>query len=254
MGKAKIVSGGPSGKYRIEIIKSIAHSVARLKVVNESLAEIAKKIIETEANYWAALAALEKATKDLESAIEKLVDDTKEAVKATEDAAKAKADVASKLRLWNKLKMERVSLEKEKKYLEAVIAPEQIDAYCADLTENLSVNEVVGTAEIDGKRGDIHILPGGKTAGALGLLKPAGDGSAAGAVFNLTMFAWWQKFKPTFRAGRVTATRVSKNSSGGKLNVFCNVTLDEAITPALSSNININQAAKLENVPAFYMH
>jgi len=252
MGQAKIISGGTDGYYRVELIKDIADTTARLAEVNESLSMIAGKIAQAQSDYLTAVAALENALDVLDDAISAMTDDVSDVLQATETANTARADAGAKLRTWNSLKMEQVSLDKEKTRLEAMVAPEQMDVYCADLTEDLSTGTTVGTLEINGNGSDVHIRPGGSASGALGKIKPAGDGSAAGAVFNLALFPWWQKFLPTYRAGVITATTATKASENSPFEVTVNVTLDAALSS--QQGIDINQAATLQNVPAVYMN
>mgnify|MGYP000417927894 CR=1 FL=1 len=139
------------------------------------------------------------------------------------------------------------SYEKEKSYLENnVEASKSMTAWCADFSTELTGE--VGTIEIDGNNEKgVLIYP----AGCIGLyaaynlsihgaVSPSIALSPSNCYFNRAIFPAWQKYKPTFRLGEITAL-------DGDL---CAIDLD----PSLSreQNLNINQTTTLVDVPIEY--
>ena len=248
MGKALIKNGGPDGHYLIHLIREVTASTKRLAVVIEKIALVEERLLAAETAYNDAVVALDNALIALDSAI--AGGDETEMWEATETATTCRTKLEVALKSFADLKLENQSMVKERARLEALVAPEPVECYCADLTEDLGYNETVGTIEINGEGGShIRIQPGGKTDNALGLLEPAGDGSAAGAIFNLALFPLWQKHKPTYRGGRVSAVRLDRAVNPPV--VYCDVTLDAVLSPL--SEIDVNQTPTLENVRAYYM-
>ncbi len=135
------------------------------------------------------------------------------------------------------LKLQKVSLGKRLQLLQAHPDDPVMAAWCADLTEDLSGD--VGTAEIPGERGDVQVLPAGR-AGS-GQFQRAIAGTPAGTFFNLAVLPAWQKWKPTFRYGTITA--ISED--------ICSVALEDA--QSSQQALNINQASTLSGVPIEYM-
>lgn len=134
-------------------------------------------------------------------------------------------------------KLEKTADEKRKTRLGGIVMPGDptIGAWCADLTEDLSGD--VGTIEVPGERGAVNIHPGYDDAGAYdedrdGQLFPAVAQTPAQCFFNLAMLPGWQKWKPTFRYGTITAMSEAT----------CSITLDDAESSQQELDINDNLA------------
>lgn len=143
------------------------------------------------------------------------------------------------------LTLRKTSLEKRKAYLIANLSTDpSLTAWCADLTEDLT--GIVGTVEVPGERGTVLIQPGydgnaAYDAARDGQLQKLAANTPAGTFWNAAMLPGWQKWKPTYRFGTITAI------SGDT----CDITLEVAKSSA--QNLNINQAATLSGVAIEYM-
>lgn len=143
------------------------------------------------------------------------------------------------------LTLRKTSLEKRKALLiDTLITDPTLPVWCTDLTEDLT--GIVGTVEVPGERGTVLIQPGYDGNAAYNstrdgqLQKPAAN-TAAGTFWNAAMLAGWQKWRPTYRFGEITAI------SGDT----CDVRLEQATSSA--QNLNINQTATLSSVTIEYM-
>jgi len=135
------------------------------------------------------------------------------------------------------------------KKLEALIPDDPIvDAWCADLSDELSGE--VSTIEIPGEKTFVNVAPGyvdGVYYGApvdvakYGQLTPVMAMSPSATFYNLAMLPGWQKWKPTYRYGQITAI-------DGDL---CDVSL-EGIESS-QQNLDVNQSNTLSDVSISYM-
>ena len=138
------------------------------------------------------------------------------------------------------------SAAKRKQFLEANMpADETISAWCADLTEDLTGE--IGTVEIPGETAYIQIQPGYESNAVYniprdGQLLPTVIASAAQSFYNLAMMPGWQKWKPLFRYGTITAI------DGDTASVAV-----EGITSSQQSLV-INQTDSLSDVAIEYMN
>jgi len=142
--------------------------------------------------------------------------------------------------------LKKVALQKRKAYLQGVDVPDDpvVTAWCADLTEDLSGE--VGTIEIPGERKNVSIQPGYEGNAAYnaardGQLQPAIAGTPESAFYNLALLPGWQKWKPTYRFGTITAIDGD----------ICDVDLEAATTS--QRNLDVNQSTKLYGVSIEYM-
>jgi len=144
------------------------------------------------------------------------------------------------------LKISKLSFEKRKQYLENNMpADETISAWCADLTEDLT--GIVGTVEIPGETAFIQIQPGYESNAVYniprdGQLLPLVVATPAQAFYNLATMPGWQKWKPLFRYGTITAI------DGDTASVAV-----EGITSSQQSLV-INQTDSLSDVAIEYMN
>ena len=144
------------------------------------------------------------------------------------------------------LKLKKLSCEKQIAFYENYTPEDDptVTAWCADLTEDLS--GYVGTIEIPGEPDEISIQPGYEgnaaySAARDGILQGVMAASQAGAFFNYAVLPGWQKWKPTYRYGTITAIEGDTAS----------VSLDSATSSA--QGLNVNQTSTLSGVAIDYM-
>lgn len=238
MGKAKIISGGTGGLYNIELVKHTPKSKARLTTVETRIATIEDTDMNTaDTLVVSASSAKSAAEAVLNSAINSGID--ADITSARNNLYAKVAAYASAVHARALLKAELIALKKEKDYLNEVTMTVLVDdVWCADLTEDLAPGTEVGMIEINGEGDDednqIIIMPGGKAG--IGVLSPAGEGSAAGLAYNMAIFPWWQKWKPTYRIGTITSITKSGSSAGSGASVTCNLTLDVSVSSVKGEN------------------
>lgn len=144
----------------------------------------------------------------------------------------------------NILKLQKLSLEKRNETLDAIPESKDVTAWCADLTEDLTGD--VGLIEVPGESQYFNIQPGHDGNAAYdatrdGQLTPTMAMTPAAAFYNLAMLPGWQKWKPTYRYGTITAI------SGDTADVIL-----EAATSTQQS-LGVNQESTLTDVPVEYM-
>lgn len=255
MGKAKVISGGPSGRYTIEIDTGEALRVKRIALFSEALVKATAKRDEANVRLIAADAKVADAATKVHLAISALVAAQAAATSADQwadeqwaylEAAQthrtfkgAAAIIRREVATYNlviKLRNEDIAR------WNAVVAVTQKKAWCVDLTEDAS--GFVATADIPGESELMLIAPGGR--------KPTtGDGTFVSrelltsehAFFNAAILPGVQKYKPTYRWGTITSIERATDR--------CNLTLDDAKSSA--QRLSVNQASTLENVPIQYM-
>lgn len=250
MGKGTIGAHIGVGRYTVTLSLDRARSEARIQELTDAINRV--DLIEL-----AALeAALEAARADLDQSIQEL-----DAVIGTHDRESMSAAarvVAEKSAARDKARVERdilklrlAALKKEKSYLQAnTPADPVVEAWCADLTEDLS--GAVATMEIPGERKGVAVLirPGDTSAhpnGAAynpvrdGQLQPSIASKAGGVFYNWALLPGWQKARPAYRIGTIVSIEGD----------VCALTLDPAQSSAQS--LNVNQVESLINVPIVYM-
>ena len=122
-----------------------------------------------------------------------------------------------------------------------------VDAWCADLTEDLTGN--VGVCEVAGQRENGYNIQPGYEGNAVydetrdGKLVPAVATGAPHVYWDWAMQGGWQKWKPTYRWGTITEIDYDADT--------CSVALEEATNP--DSGLSVNQAGSLSGVPIEYM-
>lgn len=164
---------------------------------------------------------------------------------ATVNAQIAAETDADKL---TKLKLKKASLLATKKYLDDLATQINTTGWCVDVTENMV--GTVGTIEVPGERGSFVNLHSDNAYSAArdGQLEKAGAGKTAGVIWNLAVLPGWQKWKPTYRYGIITALEVSEIEGGTDT---CDLTLEES--KSTQQDLDVNQATTLSNVPIDYM-
>jgi len=243
MGQAKITGtlydgdGNPLlpdptiGKYNIELVKDPGKSVKRLEAIAKRLEELTPLLIVAEDAYTSEQAKLDTAYENLNAAIIAKTD-TKTVQSAVVTAIN---EVTKKKQAWDKLKNEKLNLEREQARLNTAMATEtKAGVWCIDLTSDLAVGQTVGTAEINGEDTQILIVPGGVVADSWGKLQQVGVSTPSATFFNRAIFPGWQKWLPTYRVGTIIDIDYDNNT--------CDVALDGAYSR--EQGLNINQAGE----------
>lgn len=246
MGKATIISGGSRGLYDVEMTRDTVRITTEIAAITARLEVLTTAIEEAEDARNDALEAVDDALAALNSAITDLINKQTTAA-AVSDLQKvhatAQQQYSTKYSNYNLLILEKESKTKRLALLEDALASDYRDnIWCADLTENLAAGAEVGTIEINGEDTQIIIYPAGAlSALPSSLLQPVLSSTPAGVFYNRAIMPGWQKFKPTFRTGTITAIN-------GDL---CTVALDEALSR--EQDLNINTLTVLSGVPIVYM-
>ena len=248
MGKAKILSGGDKGLYNIELVEHTARITSDLAKIDARLSLLATAISDALAAKAIAEADYNAKRSALDTVISQYI--VGQAKKADVDAAQS-AYLASMKTLQAKssshslLLQEQESKTKQKALLEAIPLAHTVDGvWCADLTEDLAAGVEVGTIEPNGEPdGDIIIYPGGSADPFHQQLQPVMASTSAGWFLNMARFPGWQRWKPTFRVGTITALYSGED--------YCDVTLDSALSSV--QNLNITPSPALTRVPVEYL-
>jgi hypothetical protein len=145
------------------------------------------------------------------------------------------------LRLYRK-----ESLELRKAQIQAAVAAgDARSLWCADYTEDLS--GATETIEINGAPTQVLIAPGGvagiRDAGGPGILGNVMAMSSAQCGLAWALLPGWQKWRPTYRTGNLTAVDKEADTAS--------VTLDAAVS--IAQGLEINQSEALSNIPVEYM-
>jgi len=147
-------------------------------------------------------------------------------------------------------KINKFAAQKRINYLESPVKvpeSEEIEAWCADLTTDLSGD--VGTVEVAREREHgINIQPGYSGNAAYdsardGILKPNMALSAKAVWINMGFLPGAQKWRPSFRYGEITSIDNDADT--------CNVSLESQSSSQQA--LNVNQSESLSDVPISYM-
>lgn len=259
MGKARIISGGPTGRYTIEMdygsaIKTAA--VAALATVSARVDAdtLAAQVLVDDAD------AKETAQRLVIADVENILIDSMQS--GTPAGSPELADVNKlfqfevyqlkqlqqahiilRLRL-QALKAEKTVVNQRVAYWNNFEPLETRDAWCVDLTEDGAAEAQVGTIDIPGESNLLLIAPGCRAPIASdGALQAREVMSPAQAYFNAAILPGWQKFQPTYRWGTITDIDYDADTA--------NVTIASAISSAQS--LNVNQGTALVAVPVEYL-
>ena len=256
MGKATIASGGTDGLYQVTLDYGQAARDARLAKINSDLAALVGKIAAAQASLDAQQAIEDAQKVVVDAAIDAYitVSNTPEApasalentLKNYTDAAtalaKIKGDTAALRIPLDVLKSEQAQLKKDQSTWTALVLTETVSAWCADLTEDAS--GLVATVEIPGENALVLIAPAAPAPTAADGALAAREVQSPEQVFwNAAVLPGWQRWKPTYRLGTITALDVEADTAS--------VTLDAAYSSA--QGLNVNQATSLTAVPVVYM-
>lgn len=211
MGRAKIISGGPAGKYNIELVKDLAPITAELAAIDARLAELSSAIDAALSRKNAAGADLDEKTAAMNAAVAEYISDASkiEQVRAAQSAClAAQAVYRDAVGAHSLLLQEKESKTERKKILQAASVTEnRLGVWCADLTEDLPAGREVSTIEVNGEyRISPIIYPAGATDKlALSKLQPVQASTPSGVFINQALFPYWQRWKPTYRIGTITS-------------------------------------------------
>lgn len=224
MGKARIISGGTYGYYRIEIIKNTGKSSTQTTAITARIAVLETSIANKNIELSAANGLLSAAMINMNSAVALPETDSGRdaAIKsATAQISSVQSNITKINLSLARMKLEKDSLNKSISMIDAALAVEQRNAWCTDYTDNLAAGATVGTIEVNMADDEIIIMPGGTVPGALGLLKHAGLMTGSGIFVNKALLPCVQKWKPTFRVGRIVSLSEEENTcSVGIVNQF----------------------------------
>lgn len=248
MGKATIISHQGSGLYRVQLDLDRASIEAQKGRLTDSLAKLE---LDTEAKK----AALDDAEEALVIANSTYIttqndsDATDEELKQAREAVeRRRRDVYTASGALAVARSREDEARKRLATLQTIPDDPEVDAWCADLTLDLSGE--VGTIEIPGEGIDrVIIQPGYQGAAAY---TPARDGimsyrlgqTPEQAFFNAAILPGWQRHKPTYRVGRLDAKLI-----GG----WGRVVLKDEESSAQDLNINERLTGNVVSGPITYM-
>ena len=243
MGKGQIISGGPDGRYSVKGLWDRTRAAARIARIDAEIILLDQKVTTLISEIAAAQAEYEAAK-------------TTSPAKTFAELAAMLTPIPAKRVKMSLYLIEKASKVSTKNRLNTIAADSIVDAWCADLTEDLS--GIVGTIEMNGEPGNCMILPG-YNGGAVysrtrdGQIQPVMANTPEGTFFNKALMTGWQKWMPTFRVGTITAMSEADMAANR-----CTVTLDPVNSREVSrrSSFNINYpdiATVLTNIPIEYM-
>lgn len=256
MGYARIVSGGTDGRYvieldygessRVALVAGLGSLLAKLEVdLGTALADLAEaeeeeaakllQLQQAQAAYIAEANALPPGSPLPDSKPWEFLQAEYLRLRAQSEPLRLK--IAA-------LKVEISATSKERARFEALQTLEQRSAWCTTLTEDLAPGQYPATLEIPGESALILIAPNGRAWTPFdGRLRAREIMSPEQAYFNAAILPGWQKDKPTYRWGTITAINIDAD------------TADVSLAAATSSaqDLNINPSSTLSAVPVVYM-
>ena len=256
MGRAKIISEQGEGRYTIEIDYGSAERTRRLERVDMRLYELTLRktwqsdlladieaglpslLSEMNALILAYVAATKAVPRDPqnEAAIKKQIDDK------TVQLNKQRTLIQSARNDLSLTELQYKSAELERGTLEQLNLVVEQGAWCADYTEDAA--GTVATLEINGESGLTLIAPSAPVPAADDGVMVAREMQSPEQVFwNAAVLPGWQKWKPTYRTGTITALDYEADTAS--------VTLDAATSSAL--DLEIDKRKNLKDVPVKYM-
>lgn len=247
MGKGAITSGGTSGLYSVTLELARDRITATIARMNSDISTLTTKITQIQAQIDAVQVQMDTIAAQIAIYEADKIKYAKEYCAAVGNMTTLIATRETYERQKSMEVLKQKALTARIAYLNrSMPADPVVSAWCADLTENLT--GAVGTIEIPGERGSVLIQPGynGNSVYSKardGHLQPSIAGEPSCVFYNMAMLPGWQKWKPTYRLGAITAIDKTAHT--------CSVTLDAAVSSAQS--LNINQGTSLTAVPIEYM-
>jgi hypothetical protein len=255
MGQGTIINGGPDGLYTLGLEFGKGRRDAIKAQYDARIAALLAKLPELESKRGSLDEELE-AARFLESSairvyieavqlsapqqiVQRLLADVNT---ARQRVLRAEADKLAIETPIESLKAEILGLELQISELMAGEIEATVSAWCADFTEDGS--GPVATIEVPGERQHLIIAPGCRGPNLNdGLLLSRYAMTPSQAFFNAAILPGWQKFKPTYRIGKITAINYQDDTA--------NVTLEPANSSAIG--IDVNQGINLVGVSVQYM-
>lgn len=200
MGRARIVEHIENGLYRIVPIERDVE----LRTLRKQIEDLIAKMTTQEDVVAGRESELEAENDRLNDKI--LSGATHDAIQAQRhDCNIAEADYAKAVAGLNALKLNLAIIQKKYYELEEEDDPAPIEAWCADYSVNLTGE--VDTIELDGDTSKTLIIAPGGIAPVIpdtvALTIPAH--SATQAFYNWAVFPAWQRWRPTYREGIISA-------------------------------------------------
>lgn len=255
MGFARILGGGPTGRYSIELDWGSATRTAvlgalgvRVADLDADLAVVQAKVIEADAKEAAARAEVTAQVTAYVASSAALPPgsprpDSKGFEAAMQSLLKLQRSHAMLRMAFDKLTFERATALERVAFWTNFAPIETRDAWCASLKEDKAAGSTVATLDINGESDLIVIAPEARGwAPSDGVLTAREMMSPEQAFWNAAVLPGWQKFKPTYRWGTVTSISFALDQM--------NVDLGEANSSA--KRLDINQATSLSAVPVTY--
>lgn len=255
MGMARIVSGGPDGRYTIELDYGSSVRDARVAAIQRAITQLTARRVKAAEKLSEKTAKVQEARDALEAAIQSYAI-AAQAGTAQELATAERAFLGAQQAVELAVATERphkanvATIDLDLRRLNFQLAQyqnlqmvETRQAWCVDLTEDGT--GFVGTCDVPGETDLILIAPGARPA------YPSFDGrfvarevlSPEHAFFNAAILPGWQKYRPTYRRGTIVALDYDNNLA----------TVELAPATSSAQRLDVNQTETLENVPVQYM-
>lgn len=226
----------------ITVSNAVGPALEAVNAAQAALAELQADAFATPESIAAAQATLSAANETYTGAKSAIEPALKNYTKAASELATLKGKTAALRIPLELLKAQQTQLTKDLATWTALVLTETVPAWCADLTEDASGE--VATVEIPGENKLVLIAPAAPAPTATDGLLTAREVQSPEQVFwNAAVLPGWQKWKPTYRRGTITAIDYDADTAS--------VTLFEDVSSA--RNLPINQSANLTAVPVDYM-
>jgi hypothetical protein len=237
----KVVVDAAINTY-ITISNAVGPALEAVNAAQNALADVQADEFATPEDLAAAQATLTAANEAYAGAKAAIEPALKDYTEAATELARIKGATADLRIPLNVLKSEQAQLTKDLATWAALVLTETVPAWCADLTEDAS--GLVATVEIPGENALVLVAPAAPAPTATdGVLTAREVQSPEQAFWNAAVLPGWQKWKPTYRRGTITAIDYDADTAS--------VTLFEDVSSA--RNLPINQSSNLTAVPVDYM-
>jgi hypothetical protein len=238
MGRATIISELGDGQYRIQPVIDTATAAAQISALTDENTSIDTRLAELVIEIAATELDLNFATEALHAAIINGTDATEQQKVVNDLQITLRNQIGSR----EYLRLKKVSNEKRIAFLtEQSATPDEIDAWCADLTEGAT--GTVGTIEVGRLNGQPIIKPEAPAHSDTtdGREQPVNLSTPAAAFYNYALITGAAKWRPRFRTG--IASNIDTDAN----------TMDITLDPLQINGVSCDQEAILTAVPVEYM-
>jgi hypothetical protein len=255
MGYALITAGGENGRYTISLDYGETQRAALAAIASAAVVTLESQIIEQQEIVDEADAAEAVLRANLDAQFNFIAEQMQASPGGSTAAAQSVyEDLLRQYRLLQaqhepartnlrKLKATKAAAQARATFWAELSVTSTREAWCVDFTEDAA--GYVATVEIPGEPNLTLIAPGGRTHIGIidGFMTARELMSPEQAYFNAAILPGWQKFKPTYRWGTITAINDEAE------------TVDIALFDSTSSaqRLGVNQAASLSGVAVEYM-